>query len=118
MNSNQIVKRVKRGTGGSLVSTIDKSHYTSRGEHPEDRIHHDREYIRRLQAHLDSVYDALEKDLGVKGESNWLFDFVYNEERDIEFEDYLRERGVLYRGIVQRTKRQAPRARKPAESGK
>lgn len=84
--------------------TITEAHYTPQGEHPEDRIHRDREYIRRLQKHLDEVYDALERDLRIKDGSNWLFDFVHNEDRDMEFEDYLSEFETLYKDIVERGK--------------
>lgn len=91
-------------------STITKDHYTSKGEHPEDRIYRDREYIHRLRAHLDEVYDTLEKDLGVLEGDNWLFDFVHNEDRCIEFEDYLSEQGVLYKNIVAQKRRGKRRA--------
>ncbi len=85
-------------------STITEHHYTSKGEHPEDRIYRDREYIHRLRAHLDEVYDALERDLRVKEGENWLFDFIYNEDRAIEFEDYLIECGIRYKDIVRQKK--------------
>lgn len=81
-------------------STIDKSHYTPQGEHPEDRIYRDREYIHRLRAHLDEVYDALERDLGIIDDCNWLFDFIHNEVREGEFEDYLADYGVQYKDIA------------------
>lgn len=86
-------------------STIGKDHYTDAGEHPEDRIHRDREYIHRLRAHMDEVFGGLERDLGIKKDSNWLFDFVHNESRNIEFEDYLVEYGVRYEDIVDLGKR-------------
>lgn len=87
---------------GPTGSTIDKSHYTTGGEHPEDRIYRDREYIHRTRLHLSEVYEALEKDLCVKPDENWLFDFVHNEDRNIEFEDYLGEFGMRYKDIVSR----------------
>lgn len=92
------------GVGIEWGPTITERHYTPQGEHPEDRIHRDREYIHRLQRHMDEVYDALEKDLGVKEGNNWLFDFIYNDDRSIEFEDYLGECGILYKDIVSRRK--------------
>lgn len=98
--------------------TIDKKHYTPQGEHPEDRIYRDREYIGRLQAHINMIYDALEEDLGVKNDSNWLFDFIHNEDRNIEFEDYLGERGVRYKDIVQSKKKQSPSPRRKAPATK
>jgi hypothetical protein len=81
-------------------STITDSHYTPLGEHPEDRIYRDREYIHRLQKHMDEIYVALEKDLNLKEENNWLFDYIYNEDENIEFEEYLNKYKVQYKDIV------------------
>jgi hypothetical protein len=86
--------------GGSWVPSITERHYTPQGEHPEDRIYRDRGYIHRLQRHIDEVYDALEKDLGIKEGNDSLFDFIYNEDRDMEFEDYLSKWDTLYKDIV------------------
>jgi hypothetical protein len=92
------------GNGGAGACdwqpSISVCHYTIQGEHPEDRIYRDKEYIRRLQRHIDEVFDALEKDLRVKEGDNWLFDFIFNEEGDMEFEDYLRVHGTQYKDIV------------------
>jgi len=85
---------------GLPASGISNVHYTPQGDHPEDRIYRDREYIHRLREHMDEVYDSLEKDLGIKEGDNWLFDFVHNEDRNIEFEEYLAEHGVSYAEIV------------------
>jgi hypothetical protein len=81
-------------------STITDSHYTPLGEHPEDRIYRDREYIHRLQKHIDEIYGALEKDLNLIEDKNWLFDYIYNEDENIEFEDYLNKYKVQYKDIV------------------
>ena len=83
-------------------TTINQNHYTSFGEHPEDRIFRDREYIQRLHRHLDSVYDLLANDLRLnqKGQ-DFLFDYVFNEDsNDIEFEEYLDKYGVKYEDIA------------------
>ncbi len=82
-------------------STITCAHYTVMGDHPEDRIYRDREYIRRLQGHIDCIFDLLKYDLHLneKGEE-WLFDFVYNEDRNIEFEDFLAKYNVKYCDLV------------------
>jgi len=83
-------------------SSINQKHYTSFGEHPEDRIFRDREYIQRLQRHIDSVYELLANDLRLnqKGQ-DWLFDYVFNEgNNDIEFEEYLEKYNVKYKDIV------------------
>jgi hypothetical protein len=87
---------------GPDVSTINQSHYTKFKEHPEDRIFRDREYIQRLQGHIDSVYELLAADLRLneKG-TDWLFDYVYNSDNEkIEFEEYLEKYGVKYEDIV------------------
>lgn len=102
--TSQAAKRTGEMRSVPLGSTIDADHYTPQGEHPEDRIYRDREYIHRLRAHLDEVYDALERDLRVKEGKNWLFDFIHNEDSLIEFEDYLAEYGVQYKDIVRRGK--------------
>jgi hypothetical protein len=87
---------------GSETSTITKEHYTKFKEHPEDRIFRDREYIQRLQRHIDSVYELLAADLRLNEEgTDWLFDYVYNEDnKDIEFEEYLEKYNVEYEDIV------------------
>jgi hypothetical protein len=82
-------------------STITKEHYTKFDEHPEDRIFRDKEYIQRLQRHIDSVYDLLANDLRLnqKGQ-DWLFDYVFNEDdKNIEFEEYLEKCKVKYNAI-------------------
>jgi hypothetical protein len=87
---------------GPESSTITKEHYTKFNEHPEDRIFRDREYIQRLQKHIDSVYDLLANDLRLnqKGQ-DWLFDYVFNEDsNDIEFEEYLDKSNVKYEDIA------------------
>jgi hypothetical protein len=83
---------------GPDVSTIKQSHYTKFNEHPEDRIFRDREYIQRLQRHIDSVYELLAADLRLNEEGiDWLFDYVFNDDsKDIEFEEYLEKYGVKY----------------------
>jgi hypothetical protein len=83
-------------------STINETHYTSFGEHPEDRIYRDREYIQRLQRHIDSVYDLLANDLRLNPTGHdWLFDFVYNsDDNNLEFEDYLAKHNVKYCDLV------------------
>jgi hypothetical protein len=81
-------------------STITDAHYTALGEHPEDRIYRDREYIHRLQKHIDEIYAALESDLNLIEDKNWLFDYIYNEDENIEFEEYLNKYKVQYKDIV------------------
>ena len=78
--------------------SITEQHYTKKGEHPEDRIFKDREYIKRLQRHVYGVFDRLEKDLKLteSGQAH-LFDYVFNEDSDdISFEEYLEKMGSDY----------------------
>ena len=81
-------------------STITKKHYTKFNEHPEDRIYRDREYIKRLQEHIDYVYDTLDRDLKLKDDVGWLFDYIFNEDTNVEFEEYLAKYDVRYDELV------------------
>lgn len=85
----------------SSESTILDKHYTPQGEHPEDRTYRDKDYIKRLHAHIDEVYEKLAKDLrfNEKGRE-WLFDYLYNEEDSIELEEYLMRRNIQYKDVV------------------
>jgi hypothetical protein len=80
---------------------ITKKHYTLDKQHPEDRIFRDKEYIDRLQRHIHSVYELLAYDLRIneKGKE-LLFDYVYNEDREITFEEFLQKIGVDYDELV------------------
>jgi hypothetical protein len=82
-------------------STILDKYYTPQGEHPEDRTYRDKEYIKRLHEHIDEVYEKLAKDLrfNEKGRE-WLFDYLYNEDDNIELEEYLLRRNIQYKEVV------------------
>ena len=77
---------------------ITEQHYTRQNQHPEDRIFKDKEYINRLQKHIDEVYEELARDLRVNMEGkDYLFDYIFNEDdNDLEFEDYLNKLGHRY----------------------
>lgn len=81
---------------------ITEQHYTTRlNEHPEDRIFRDKEYINRLQKHVDEVYEKLALDLRLNDRGkDLLFDYLYNCDEDIEFEDYLDRLGYKYDKIA------------------
>ena len=82
---------------------ITEQHYTTRlNEHPEDRIFRDKEYINRLQKHIDEVYEELARDLRLNDEcKDYLFDYIFNEmNNDLEFEDYLHKLGHRYDEIA------------------
>jgi hypothetical protein len=87
---------------GPEVSSIKLSHYTKFKEHPEDRIFKDREYIQRLQEHIDYVFEHLDHDLRLNEKGrDWLFDYIFNEDsKDIEFEEYLEKYNVKYKDCV------------------
>lgn len=77
---------------------------TCNGQHPEDAIYRDKEYINRLQEHIDSVYEFLAHDLRLNEQGrDWLFDYVYNEDdKSISFEEYLDKYNVTYDECVDR----------------
>jgi len=79
---------------------ITEQHYTNKNEHPEDRIFRDKEYINRLQKHIDEVFEGLSRDLRVNTDDalkDYLFDYIFNEDdKDLEFEDYLNKLGHRY----------------------
>jgi len=77
---------------------MNEQYYTNQNQHPEDRIFRDKEYINRLQKHIDEVYEELSRDLRVNMEGkDYLFDYIFNEEdNDLEFEDYLHKYGHRY----------------------
>jgi hypothetical protein len=72
------------------MNSITEKHYTVMGEHPVDRIFKDKEYINRLQEHIDEVFDILVQHLKLneKG-TQWVFDYVFNEDDSEDFEEYL-----------------------------
>lgn len=77
---------------------MNEQYYTIQNEHPEDRIYRDKEYINRLQKHIDEVYEDLSRDMRVNMEGkDYLFDYIFNEEdNDLAFEDYLHKYGHRY----------------------
>ena len=79
---------------------ITEQHYTRLNEHPEDRIFRDKEYINRLQKHIDEVFERLSRDLRVNVDDalkDYLFDYIFNvDDKDLEFEDYLNKLGHRY----------------------
>lgn len=82
---------------------ITEEYYTKQNDHPEDRIFRDKEYIKRLQMHIDSVYELLALDLRLNEEGkDLLFDYVYNEDKEIEFEEFLSNLGMRYDEIAYR----------------
>jgi Tat protein secretion system quality control protein TatD with DNase activity len=80
---------------------ITKKHYTADGRHPEDVIYQEKEYINRLQQHIDEAFEKMAAKLNLNETGiDWVFDYVYNEDRDVEFEDVLEKAGLTYDEIV------------------
>lgn len=80
---------------------INEKYYSKNGEHPEDRIYRDKEYLNRLQKHADEVYEQLALDLRLNDRGkDLLFDYLYNCDEDIEFEDYLDRFGNSYEELA------------------
>ena len=88
---------------------ITEKHYTVKGEHPVDRIFKDKNYINRLQKHLDKVFDKLARhlDLNEKG-TQWVFDYVFNEDDSKDFEEYLDIYNLNYNDLVNDGKAKYP----------
>ena len=83
------------------MSTITEKHYTVKGEHPVDRIFKDKEYINRLQKHLDKVFNKLARHLDLNEKGNqWLFDYVFNEDHSKDFEEYIDIYNLNYSDLV------------------
>lgn len=81
-------------------SNPSRQDYTPQGQHPEDRIYADKQYINRLQEHMSQVFQKLIKDLQISKEGEeLLFDFVFNEEEPMEFSDMLTNTGIAYSSL-------------------
>lgn len=76
---------------------MNKSHYTLQDEHPEDRIFKDKEFITRLSTVQEETFQRLVDDLGLnKRGDELLFDYIFNENDQIEFSEYLEKFGIKY----------------------
>jgi len=80
---------------------ITEKHYTAAGEHPADRIFKDKTFINRLQKNLDDVFEQLSNDLNLNElGKEWLFDYVFNEDDKLDFEEYLEKFGFEYEQFI------------------
>jgi hypothetical protein len=70
-------------------------------EHPEDRIFKDREFLKRITKIENDLFDNLVKDLNLnrKGDEQ-LFDYVYNCDEEILFEEYLMKYKMKYADLL------------------
>ncbi len=59
-------------------------------KHPEDRIYEAKKFINELSKVQDRCFNKLVKKLGVnKATADALFDYIYNEDDDICFGEYV-----------------------------
>lgn len=100
-NKNNKSNKTKKSAKKVVVST--KDFYTPQGQHPEDRIFKDKSFINELQKVQDLYFDALAKDLGLNEVGNdFLFDYVYNSEHDLCFDEWLERFGKNYEDCVKK----------------
>lgn len=79
---------------------ITERHYTNKDEHPEDRIYSVKKFIKELENVQTFYFNELFVDLNLKDEgSDLLFDYIFNENDEIEFEEYLEKLGKTYEDI-------------------
>lgn len=70
-------------------------------QHPEDRIYEIKKFINQLQAVGEQHFSDLSESLKMtpSGE-DLLFDYVYNDEAPVSFEEYLEKMGKKYESCV------------------
>jgi hypothetical protein len=71
---------------------ITNKHYTEQNEHPEDKIYDVKKFIMELENVQTFYFNQLLLDLNLKNEpevNDFLFDYVFNENMDSSFEEYL-----------------------------
>ena len=69
---------------------ITEKHYTDKKEHPEDRIFAVKRFINELSNVQDFYFNQLMLELNLKDEvTDYLFDYIFNENSDLEFNEYL-----------------------------
>ena len=80
-------------------------YYTKTGQHPDDAINKVKVFINELQVVQEQYFKELVSELGIVGElDDRLFDYIYNEESDIElmFTEYLENVNVRYEDFVKK----------------
>ena len=67
------------------------------GRHPLDMIWETKTFLNELQKIIDDRFEDLVKKLGFNEEgTNWLFDYIFNNGGDLDFEEYLEKHAFLY----------------------
>jgi hypothetical protein len=66
-------------------------------KHPEDEIYRVKQFIKELSNIQEHYLENLNKELGLTEEGEtWLFDFIFNEDDQITFEEYLERYGKTF----------------------
>jgi len=69
--------------------------------HPEDAIFEVKNFVNQLSKAQGEKFDALCKSLGLSEKGvDWLFDYVYNCDEPVCFDEYLAKFGVEYRDCL------------------
>ena len=80
-------------------------YYTKTGQHPDDVINGVKTFINELQKVQDKYFDDLVDELNINEELNdWLFDYIFNEDSDIDlmFTEYLEDVNKKYEDFVKK----------------
>ena len=81
-------------------------YYTKSGNHPDDVINKVKTFINELQKVQEKYLSDLMDDLNLENDilDDWIFDYVFNEDSDIEemFTEYLEDRGKKYEEFVKK----------------
>lgn len=81
-------------------------YYTKTKQHPDDAIIKAKTFINELQIVQEKYYAELINELNLKDDSldEWLFDYIYNEDSDVEetFTEYLEDKGKKYENFVKK----------------
>ena len=71
-------------------------------KHPDDRIFATKDFINELSKVQDRYFEKLCKKLDISKEiEDYLFDYIYNENKELTFGEYLDKlgRGELWEGL-------------------
>ena len=80
-------------------------YYTFTGQHPDDAINKVKVFINELQKVQEHYFKELLNGLGITEElDDRLFDYIYNEEPDVElmFTEYLEDVNIKYEDFVKK----------------
>lgn len=80
---------------------ITEKNYTDKDEHPEDRIYAVKKFINELSNVQDFYYNQLLLDLNLDSEvDDYLFDYIFNEKDETEFDEFLRRFKKTYKDFA------------------